>query len=168
MAASLRAGDEDKMVLRALLVRMRALDYQPTAEERAVLAGCERRALRYGLGAGAAAAYATAVVFRRLPAPGLLGTIVRTTAVSVAGSTAAVGASAWTADACLGDLIALAESSPLGGEAVRLLYEANPASPTLRLAPKAARWAPASCRQLPRRALTARCRSCTWTTSRRC
>ena len=143
------ASEEDKGVMRALLLRMRQVDYRPNAEERLVLAGCENRALRYGLSAGAVSALGTAVALRRFAGTGLLGTIFRTTSVAMAGTTAAVAASQYTSGACLCDLLAISATSPLGGEAARLLSDSNPTSKHLQALPNKARWAPETLPRLP-------------------
>jgi hypothetical protein len=140
--------DEDKRVLRAVMGRMQQTDYRPTAQERAVLQACERRALQYGLAAGIASASFAALATRRWRA-GLVSSIARTTFVAIAGSSSAVAGSAYTSDSCLKSLIEIASTSPLGGEAVHVLTEINPASPLLLHAPRAARWEPEALPRLP-------------------
>jgi hypothetical protein len=141
-------GAEDKRVLRAIMARMQQTDYRPTAQERAVLQACERRALQYGLAAGIASASFAALATRRWRA-GLVSSIVRTTFVAIAGSSSAIAGSAYTSDSCLKSLIEIAQTSPLGGEAVHVLTEINPASPLLLHAPRAVRWEPEALPRLP-------------------
>ena len=73
----------------------------------------------------------------------------RLMATAVPGTLAAHTALGWAGERCLADIVAIAESSPLGGEAVRVLQEHSPASPALKNAPSAARWAPDSLPRLP-------------------
>jgi len=139
-------GDSDREALRRLLRRVERIDFQPSAEERRVLSDCENRVLLWAGAAGLSASLAGALALRRVPFPGPMSRLLATSLPGVLSAHTALG---WAGERCLCDLVAISETSPLGGEAVRVLHEFNPTSQILKDAPKAARWAPDSLPRLP-------------------
>ena len=137
----------DREALRRLLRRVEHISYEPTPEERHVLSECENRVLQWVAAAGISTSAVAALALRRAPFPGPLS---RLLATALPGAVAAQTALGLAGESCLCDLVAIAESSPLGAEAVRVLQETNPSSEVLaKHAPRAARWAPDSLPRLP-------------------
>ena len=141
-------GDSsDREALRRLLRRVEKTQFEPTLDERRVLSDCENRVLLWATAAGIGTSSLAALGLRRAPFPGPMS---RLLAVALPGALAAQAALSFAGEQCLCDLVAIAESSPLGGEAVRVLLEVNPGSQVLaKHAPSAARWAPESLPRLP-------------------
>lgn len=140
-------ASSDRECLRQLLRRVEKTQFEPTLDERRVLSDCENRVLQWTVAAGVGTSSVAALALRRAPFP---GPISRLMAVALPGAVVAQTALGMAGEACLGELVAIAESSPLGGEAVRILQERNPSSQLLaKHAPKAARWAPDSLPRLP-------------------
>lgn len=136
----------DREALRCLLRRVDKIHFEPNADERRVLSACERRVMLWVSAAAIGTSTAAALALRRVPLP---GPITRLMATAVPGSLAAHTALGLAGERCLADLVAIAETSPLGGEAVRVLQERSPSSQALKQAPSAARWAPDSLPRLP-------------------
>ena len=137
----------DRAALRRLLLRVEKVQFEPTLEERRVLSDCENRVLLWASAAGVGTSSVAALALRRAPFPGPLS---RLLAVALPGAVAAQTALGMAGERCLCDIVEIAQRSPLGGEAVRVLQEVNPGSQILaKHAPKAARWAPDSLPRLP-------------------
>ena len=149
LTAHVRAsmGDtSDREALRLLLRRVDKIHFEPNADERRVLSSCEQRVLLWVGASAVLTSSAAALALRRMPLPGPMS---RLMATAVPGTLAAHTALGLAGESCLADIVAIAETSPLGGEAVRVLQEHNPASQVLKNAPSAARWAPDSLPRLP-------------------
>ena len=136
----------DREALRLLLKRVDKIHFEPNADERRVLSACEQRVMFYVAASAIGTSSAAALALRRVPLPGPMS---RLMATAIPGTLAAHTALGWAGESCLADLVAIAETSPLGGEAVRVLQQHSPGSQALKHAPSAARWSPDSLPRLP-------------------